>query len=356
MVGVILRLCFQRVVDATCYNAPMRATLLSALSILAAVSSSSTLQLNAYSLGSSGGVGGHSANYYLEASSGELQGSATLGATYEADSGLVSAQQSNVPGAPTLSSNSGDYYNKLQVKINTAGNPSDTVYSLAISTDNFATTNYVQADGTVGAAAVYRTYTAWGGASGSFISGLAPNTAYKVKADAMQGMYTNSGYGPAASATTGTPNLAFTLSANSTTLPALSSGAASFSTASLTYATNGAGGYVYVRGLNGGLKSTAANYTIPSATLDLTTGQGFGVRSTAVGQTSGGPFLAQSPYNNASSTIVGAVLTNLQPLYASANSVVGANASFAIGGSRNAITPAAADYQEVLTFIATAAF
>ncbi len=335
----------------------MHLALLSAFSVFAALSSSSTLQLNNYSLGSSGGIGGHSITYYLEASSGELQGSATLGATYQVKSGSLQAQQPNVPGAPTLTNGSGAYYNKLQVTLDTASNPSDTLYSLAISTDNFATTNYVQTDGTVSATAVYRTYTAWGGASGSLIVGLNPNTAYKVKASAMQGMYASSAYGPAASATTATPSLAFGLGANSTTLPTLSSGSASLSSASLTYATNGAnGGYVYVLGANGGLKSMAVTYTIPSATIDLTSGQGFGLRSTSASQTSGGPFLAQSPYNNASANVVGAVLTSLQPLYASSASVVGGSATFNIGASRNATTPAAPDYQEVMTFVAAATF
>jgi len=330
---------------------------LSSLFILAAVSSSSTLQLNNYSLGSGGGVGGHSTNYYIEGSSGELQSGATLGSTYQDNSGSLQAQQPNVPLAPSLSNNGGAYYNKLQFIINTSGNPTDTTYSIATSTDNFATTNYVQADGTIGATAVYRTYAQWGGASGSLITGLSSNTTYKVKANALQGMYAASGYGPAASAATATPSLSFSLSANSTNLAALTTGTVTASNANLTYATNGGnGGSVYILGQNGGLKSTSANYTIPSSSMDLTTGQGFGIRSVSASQTSGGPFAAQSPYNNASANFFGGVLTTLQPLYTTNSSTVGASATFSVGAARTAITPAAGDYQEIMTFIAAATF
>ncbi|HSX07378.1 MAG TPA: hypothetical protein VLG11_00625 [Candidatus Saccharimonadales bacterium] len=333
------------------------ASLGSALSLVASLSSSATLQLNNYSLGSSNVDGSHSATYYLEGSAGELQGGATLSAGYRGVGGSAQAQQANVPPAPTLSNNAGAYYNKLQVTLATGGNPSDVTYSLAISTDNFATTNYVQADGTIGATPVYRTYGLWGGSSGSLITGLTPNTTYKIKANALQGMYTASAYGPSASATTGTPSLTFSLSANTANLTALSVGALTTSTLNLTYSTNaGSGGYVYVMGQYGGLHSAAAGYTIPSTTLDLTAGQGFGLRSSSAAQTSGGPFLAQSPYNNASTAVVGAVLTNLTPLYSSAAAVNGGSASFGISASRNATTPAAGDYQEVLTFAGAAAF
>lgn len=335
----------------------MHTALLTAASVLAAFSSSPNLQLNNYSLGSSGSSGSHSTNYYLEGSSGELQDGSTLSATYQLKSGEIQAQQPNVPGAPTVSNNGGAYYNKLQLILSTSGNASDTTYSVAISTNNFVTTNYVQADGTIGATAVYRTYSAWGGSSGTMITGLNPNTTFKVKTDAMQGMYANSAYGPATTATTGTPTLSFALGSNSTSLPALSSGSASFSPVNLSYSTNGStGGFIYVVGSTGGLKSPLANYTIPSTSMDLTTGQGFGLRSISTSQTSGGPLTAQSPYNNASTNVVGAVLTSLQPLYASSGSVTNASATFNIGASRNATTPAASDYQETMTFIATASF
>jgi hypothetical protein len=327
------------------------------LSIVAAVSSSTTLQLNNYSLGPSAATGAHSTTYYLEGTAGELQSNATIGATYQTNSGAAQTQQANVPPAPTLSNNGSTYYNKLLITVATGGNASDATYSIAISTDNFATTNYVQADQTIAATPVYRTYSAWGSGSGSLISGLTSNTTYKVKVNAMQGMYTASAYGPIASASTVSPSLSFALSTNSANLSTLSTGSITTANASLTYATNAPnGGYVYAMGLYGGLRSVSQNYTIPSTTTDLLAGQGFGLRSVSATQTSGGPFTAQAPYNNATASIVGAMLTNLQPLYAATTALVGGSANFTIGASRAATTPAANDYQEVLTFVAAASF
>ena len=136
------------------------------LGLFAALSSSSTLQLNNYSLGTSGSNSGASTSYFIEGSAGELQAVATSSATIAVQSGSLQAQESNVPPAPSLSNNSNAYYNKLSITINNGGNPSDAIFSIALSSDNFSTTNYVQADGTVGATPVFRTYTQWGGPAG----------------------------------------------------------------------------------------------------------------------------------------------------------------------------------------------
>lgn len=326
--------------------------------LFAAVSSSSTLQLNTYSLGSSSTTNSQSATYFIEGSAGELQGSGTVSTTYGANTGSLQSQQGSVPPAPTLSTNGGIYYNQLLMTVATGGNASDTTYSVAISTNNFTTTNYVQVDGTVGATPVYRTYSQWGGASGSTISGLLPNTTYKAKVNALQAKFTATAYGPQASATTTIPTLAFSLSPNTLTLGALAAGSVvTSSNVSLTYSTNGAnGGYVYVSGTNGGLKSVKNNVILSSTSGDLSAlTQGFGVQSIAATQSSGGPFTAQTPFTVSGSS-VGAVNTAFQPIYASSTPVTSASASLVVKAKSSATTPAANDYQEILTFVAASSY
>lgn len=324
--------------------------------LLGAVSSSSTLQLNNYSLGTGSGIGGHSTTYYVEGTAGQVLGTSSTGTTDTTNSGSLSQQQAAVPSAPTLSNGSNTYYNKLLLTLNTTGYPTDTVFSVAISTDNFTTTNYVQADGTVAATPVYRTAVQWGGGSGSYIVGLLPATTYKVKANAMQGMYTASAYGPAATQATVTPSLQFSLTPNTLTLNSLTAGTIiTSSPVSLTYSTNGAaGGFIYLLGQNGGLASAANGYTIASSSVDLagSATEGFGAQSTAA---SGASFTAQPPFNGGGN-VVGAITTSMQPLYTATAPVTGATATWVLQAKAGSTTPAATDYKEVLSVIAAASF
>src|SRR6185437_15128686 len=123
--------------------------------------------------------------------------------------------KANVPGAPTLTTPNNNY-DRILFVLNTSGNPSDTTYALEISTtsDFSSNVNYIKQDGTVGstlATTDYKTYTNWGGASGTYVTGLTSNTTYYIRAKAQQGDFTESEYGPAASKTTNDPALTFTL-------------------------------------------------------------------------------------------------------------------------------------------------
>ena len=122
-----------------------------------AFSSGTSYQLNSYSLGSGGTNSAASSTYNLQGNTGEQTNGTTTGSSKTAGSGAVQTEQINVPGVPTLDTGSGTYYNKMGLTLDTSSNPTDTVYSVAISTDNFATTNYVQADGTIGATQIYQT-------------------------------------------------------------------------------------------------------------------------------------------------------------------------------------------------------
>ena len=156
--------------------------LLLGLQLFAAQPATSNYTLQNYGFGNGGGTTG-TGNYSIEGIAGEVSGQDTSTANYGLGSGLLEAQQANVP-IVTLS-NPGNYSNKLLVVVDPQSNPSDALFMIAISTDNFTTTNYVQSDGTVGATLGfedYQTYAAWGSGSGSEIIGLAGNTTYQVKA------------------------------------------------------------------------------------------------------------------------------------------------------------------------------
>jgi hypothetical protein len=95
--------------------------------------------------------------------------------------------------------NSSNWYNKLLLTIGPEANPSDAKFAVAISTDNFVTTQYVKSDFTVTSTLSftdYQTYAAWGSGSGVMVRGLTRSTVYTVKAKAYRGHYTESGYGP----------------------------------------------------------------------------------------------------------------------------------------------------------------
>jgi hypothetical protein len=332
---------------------------------------SSNYKLDSYEFGGGGGVG-ESSNYGIQGVLGDSQGSASS-SSYGINSGLTFEQNANVPTV-TLSNN-GNWYNKLLVIIGPEGNPSDATYAIAISDDNFVTTEYVQSDNTVGSSLGsedYQTYAAWGGASGEYIIGLSSNTQYKVKVKALQGEYTESAYGPLASATTSNVSLTFDLDVGGSSDPGESShpyvvSLGELTPGSITTATNRvwidlstnaeAGAYVYVYDQYGGLRSANHNYTISSVTNDLSgVSEGFGIQGETVGQTSGGPLAAVSPYDGSGNS-VGIVSTTIRELFStSGGPITAGRGSFLLKTKPGTTTPASGDYTDTLTFIASSTF
>lgn len=328
------------------------------LVLLAAFPSSTTYKLNSYSVGPGGTNKAASTTYKAQGSVGQQANGSTSGTTYTSKNGSIQAEQLNVPSAPALDTGSSTYYNKLGLTINTGGNPSDATYSVAISTDNFATTNYVQADGTIGATRIYQTYTAWGGASGTIIIGLAPSTTYKAKVDAMQGMFSNTAYGAVATAATVAPTISFSVSPNSSTFSSiLPNTVTTSSNITFAFSTNGAsGGSIYVRGTNAGFKSPSQSYTVPAVSADLTgQTQGFGIQATNPSQTSGGPLSTVSPFNGTANT-VGAESATFARMFTSPAAISGGSANANVQVKVNSTAPAVGDYAETFTFIASASF
>jgi len=339
------------------------------LLMLAALPASSNYQLNSYGIGTGGTADSSSSNFRVNGISGEQAGS-TGSSNFKIGAGENYEKQANVPTATLTNGN--NWYDKLKLVIGPQGNPSDAKFVVAISTDGFATTQYVQSDFTVGPSfnlTNFLTYAAWGTTTGVILRGLTPSTVYSVKVSATRGDFTQSAFGPVVSASTVDPQLSFDISVapsyTSTSPPyVVNIGnllAGSVVTATdkiwLTISTNADNGaMIYGGGQNGGLSSASTGHLIGSATVDLATlTEGFGVQYGSVTQTSGGPLYAVAPYN-----VTG---TNIGQDYTALSQWFGANAPIGAGvGSINLLaksgnlTPSSADYTETLTAVAAGSF
>jgi hypothetical protein len=339
--------------------------------LFAALPSSSNYQLHNYGYGSGGTGNATSTNYGLNATTGETSNAQSSSANYKTRSGNDNAQQANVPIAPTFT-NPANYYNKLRFVLAPSNNPTDTKFSIAISTDNFVTTKYVKSDNTIGATLAitdYQTYAAWGGASGGLIVGLAPSTNYKIKVNAFQGKYTQTEYGPAATASTVAPSVTFDIDVSATdskTSPPYATSFGSLLPAVVTNTpekiwvdviTNGeSGAKVYVSSTNAGLRSASKGFTLPSASADLSAAAtGYGAQGSSATQASGGPLTISAPYNVVAQN-VGILSSTIQEIFSSPAPITAGRGSFQLKAKAAALTPAAGDYQDTLTLVIAAAF
>jgi hypothetical protein len=332
------------------------------LALLILVAPASTnYQLNQFGFNSGSEVNNSSSSYSGNSAVGDVTGDNTSSTNYTANPGLINTFQANVPGAPTLT-NPASYYDKLLIAIDTASNPSDTKFAVAISSNNFVTTQYVKSDNTIGpilASADLRTYSGWGSGSGTTIIGLTPSTSYKVKVSAMQGSLTQSAYGPSSTASTSPPQLTFSLSPSSVNFGNLNAGSVASAPSNITanLDTNAdSGAVIAISDQNTGFHSTDTTTTITSATADLasvTTGYGAQVASTT--QTSGGPLNSSSPYN-VSGTNVGGLSTTSQAIFLTSAPIVGGSGQILLKAKASSLTPAASDYTDTLTVIAAGNF
>ncbi len=332
------------------------------LFVFAAFPSTSNYQLNSYGFGSGGAANSTTSNYALEGITGEISGVSASTTTYTVKPGFIETQQAHVPKVAAFDNGSSAYYNKLHFVIDQQSNPSDALYAVSISTDNFGSDiRYVKNDLTVGSTLSltdYQTYSTWGGAGGAIITGLTPDTTYYLRIKATQGKYTESGYGPTASATTANPHLSFSVSTNSLSLGTLLAGSVvdAPSTVDVTFDTNAAsGGDIYINGKNTGLYSAVAVSTITSATGDLSAlSRGFGAQVTATGATSG-TLIKVSPYNGASNNI-GLTDTTIRRIITASGPIVGGTGSIIVKAKSASDDVAANDYTETITLLASASF
>ncbi len=163
----------------------------------------------------SGGEGPEqSPTYKLFESIGEVGEGEQRSITYKIGGGQAFGIMANFPSAPALVNDGAPpYFDRLHFTINNGNNPSDTLFAIAISSDNWVTTRYIQNDNTVGnvlGPEDWQTYINWGGAVGELVTSLTVNTTYKIKVEARQGDFTMTGWGPeSAQAITGAMTLTF---------------------------------------------------------------------------------------------------------------------------------------------------
>lgn len=327
-----------------------------------AAPTSSNYALNSYDFGTGGGSTS-STSYGLNTTTGTQAGDSTS-TNYATQSGIMPTVDANVPPAGTLS-NPSNYYNRLHAVIATGGNPSDATFAIAISSDNFATVQYVQSDSSIAPSIGiedFQSYAVWGGAGGFDILGLASNTNYQIRVSAMQGNATQSTYGPASAAVaTSLPSISFTVE---TTLSATPPFTASFSSLvpgtvvaanadpTIGLSTNSVnGGTVYVRSVNAGLVSPSASSTLTSATADLATVKGYGSQVISVSQSSGGPFVSYAPFNGPADN-VGALQNALIPILGTTAPLSGGTATIRLKAKSDVTVPSASDYADTVTFVA----
>ncbi len=249
---------------------------------------STNYELKDYAFGGGGTATSSSTNYSIFGVAGEVEFGKPGSANYKAGTGLIYTLQANVPPAPTWT-NPATNYDRLKLVIQTGGNPTDALYAVAISDDSFVTTQYVKSDFTIGSTLSLSDWlpyntgaTNWGGTAGKFIRTLKTGTTYQVKVAAKRGNFTETGFGPTASAATSNPSLTFGISSSTLTFNNLNP-ANSFTdntkTTVLTTSTNAFNGYItYGREtavLTSG-SSTIPDFASPNSAPTVWSGTGFG--------------------------------------------------------------------------------
>lgn len=245
---------------------------------------STNFELTQYDFGSGGTQDSNSDNFSLFGHVGGLEFGNATSTNFSVNGGLAGTLQANVPPAP-LFTNPATNYDRLKFIINNGDGPSDAMFAIAISDDDFVTTRFVQDDNTIGqmlGPEDWQTYTNWGGATGEFVRGLTQNTLYKIKVKSKWGTFTESQYGPMASATTSVPSLTFGISSQTltfTTLDSSNSYTDTSKTTTLTTSTNAYNGYTIYGRETGPLtfaSETIADYTGTNGSPTIWTGTGFG--------------------------------------------------------------------------------
>lgn len=302
--------------------------------------------------------------------------------TTDGSTACTSGPQELLNGGMVAICGTGGCYDKARFEISASSNPSDALYSVQISTDNFVS-NIQYIDGSTFKPESYtnhnindyRTETVWETEVFN-IQGLSANTQYYIRLTALHGDFTESDYSIAANATTSAGSIFFDIDIalssgidTESTPPysvafssgtALIAGAAATTATSLTWLdidSSAAGGVsVIVFGKYGGLYSATTTQTITSNTedLDVTGAEGFGLQSYYINYDNSSPFYgeltATTDYSGDINN-VGAVSTTANKIYSGDGPIKsGRTGVYLKARASTGINPAS-DYSEELYFI-----
>jgi len=271
-------------------------------------------------------------------------------------------------------------YDKARFEIDINGNPTDTLYAVMISTDNFSSDiRYIDGSSfwpeslSTHNLSDFLTKTDWETPDFN-IQGLQTATTYYIKILALHGDFTQTQEGPFATATTSAGSVFFDLDIEDET--GITAETSSPYTISFTGAyeliggsapttaqdriwidgsTNSEGGFaIIVRGVNGGLRSNTTGQTIVSATADLNTASdGFGIQSEYIDYDTYpylGSITATTDYSG-TGNYVGIVGTTATKVYESESPVFNGRMALKVIAKPGMDKTAATDYQETMYFV-----
>jgi hypothetical protein len=272
-------------------------------------------------------------------------------------------------------------YNKARFEIEEYTNPSDTLYTVQISEDNFVSDVKCVSGSTFMPTSLsncdindFRTKEYWETEDFN-IKGLNANTQYYIRISALHGNFTQSDYSAISSATTSmgfvefdidiatssgytvesSPPYSVSFSGEERLIP----GAGAVTAPNLVWLdllSNAEGGVAIInQGANGGLYSPTTTETIVSSNLDLdgALAEGFGLQNYYIGYDAStylGSITATTNYLG-SGNVVGEVLTDPRKLYDASGPInAGRMGLYLKARAAESRTPAT-DYSELITFV-----
>jgi len=294
--------------------------------------------------------------------------------------GSTSCDDADVtPDGMVMICGAGGCYDRARFELNAEGNPSDTLYSVQISTDsgwsswNYidGTTFYVESSGNHDIND-YITESSWEGTASSFnVYGLDYDTTYYLRATALHGDFTESEPGPDANSATTTPQVTFDIDIAGTGGSSSETGApysidmGTLRYGSVTSATDliwmdfgtnlNGGGKIFVRDSNAGLYSSSKSYTLSSADANLDSTSGYGLQEYSSSETYLGPMTVESSFGNGGNT-VGGISDNAysEPIYnTNSDPVYEGRISLYVKARPAEDTPTSSDYADYIIMTVT---
>lgn len=316
-------------------------------------------------------------------------------ACFETNTTSITTECTGLPNGNGMIGECGEEgcYDRAMIQIDSQANPSDTLYSIQVSKDDWETVSVV--DGTTHTLKAYsnksitdyKTKNQWENDPWHKYNllGLQQNTQYEVRVTALQGDFTETPPSPSKSATTALRTVSFDLDIGSdltaesdppyiSNLGSLSPETASFPSSQkvkIEVSTNVQSGLsVYVQDTYSGLRSTSTSYTIQSSSEDLanpSSNDGFGLQETGHTEDSNSlGFIVPGSTYDLSGSFVGAVTSSSQTrvfcTLIAANGtcgtttpvwVTGGKLLLAIGARASLESPAVADFEDQLSFTVT---